>query len=212
MQIGNDITKIEALQVKNYYDYYHYGACQLTKEPNPTSINTKANQIRSFIFQVHYIELQTHTIFSSPFPIGHHWKTTYKVQHLYSPVREPVSSTPNSFSVCELLCYLLIPIMETKTSENKIDDTVDKKEDLSKDIDYKIDDVPPGTVSYPYLISPHLCISNDDPTRGYLISTTLFVSGIGTFLQTTVGTRLPIVQGSSMAFLVPVLIILPLPE
>ncbi|GIY69331.1 hypothetical protein CDAR_121291 [Caerostris darwini] len=119
--------------------------------------------------------------------------------------------------------------METKTSENKIDDTVDKKEDLSKDIDYKIDDVPPwyvclilsfqhyltmlgGTVSYPYLISPHLCISNDDPTRGYLISTTLFVSGIGTFLQTTVGTRLPIVQGSSMAFLVPVLTILRLPE
>ncbi|GIY69329.1 hypothetical protein CDAR_121281 [Caerostris darwini] len=43
MQIGNDlcITKIEALQVKNYYDYYYYGACQLPKGPNPTSINTK---------------------------------------------------------------------------------------------------------------------------------------------------------------------------
>ncbi|KAF8785930.1 Solute carrier family 23 member 1 like protein [Argiope bruennichi] len=118
---------------------------------------------------------------------------------------------------------------EVDASENKADVTIHTIEGLSKDIDYKIDDIPPwyvslilsfqhylmmlgGTVSYPYLISSHLCIPNDDATRGYLISTTLFVSGIGTLLQTTVGTRLPIVQGSSMAFLVPLLTILHLPE
>ncbi|CAL1261638.1 unnamed protein product [Larinioides sclopetarius] len=117
----------------------------------------------------------------------------------------------------------------SETSGNRNEDIINTTDSLSKDIDYKIDDIPPwyvslilsfqhylmmlgGTVSYPYLISPHLCIPNDDPTRGYLISTTLFVSGIGTLLQTTLGTRLPIVQGSSMAFLVPLLTILQLPE
>ncbi|KAG8184544.1 hypothetical protein JTE90_012633 [Oedothorax gibbosus] len=100
---------------------------------------------------------------------------------------------------------------------------------LSKEIDYKIDDVPPwyvcfilsfqhyltmlgGTVSYPYIIAPHLCIPDDDPSRGYLISSTFFVSGICTFLQTTFGVRLPIVQGSCFTFIVPILAILHLPQ
>lgn len=116
-----------------------------------------------------------------------------------------------------------------QTSEGRTDDVPDRDEGLSKDIDYKIDDVPPwyvclilsfqhyltmlgGTVTYPYLISPHFCIPDNDPSRGYLISTTFFVSGICTFLQTSFGARLPIVQGSSMAFLVPILAILHLPE
>ncbi|GFX65693.1 hypothetical protein TNCV_4093851 [Trichonephila clavipes] len=97
------------------------------------------------------------------------------------------------------------------TSENQTDDVPDRDEGLSKDIDYKIDDVPPwyvclflsfqhyltmlgGTVTYPYIISPHLCIPDDDPSRGYLVSTIFFVAGICTFLQTTFGTSDPGVQ------------------
>nr|XP_021001893.2 solute carrier family 23 member 2 isoform X2 [Parasteatoda tepidariorum] len=116
-----------------------------------------------------------------------------------------------------------------RCSENCPRSTVDEDEDLNKEITYKIDDVPPwyvclvlsfqhyltmlgGTVSYPYLVCPHLCISEDDPTRGYIVSTTFFVSGICTFLQSTFGVRLPIVQGSSMAFLVPIFAIMNLPE
>ncbi|KFM74638.1 Solute carrier family 23 member 2, partial [Stegodyphus mimosarum] len=96
-------------------------------------------------------------------------------------------------------------------------------------IAYTLDDVPPwylcfilglqhyltmlgGTVAYPYILAPHMCIPENSPARGYLVSTTFFVSGICTFLQTTFGARLPIVQGSSMAFLVPILAILHLPE
>ncbi|XP_023223250.1 solute carrier family 23 member 1-like isoform X2 [Centruroides sculpturatus] len=107
----------------------------------------------------------------------------------------------------------------------------EEKEERSSDcnIHYGVDDVPPwyitiilgiqhyltmfgGTVAYPYIIAPHLCMRNDDPARGYIISTTFFVSGIVTFIQSTFGVRLPIVQGSSMAFLVPALAILNLPE
>ncbi|XP_055928262.1 solute carrier family 23 member 2-like isoform X1 [Argiope bruennichi] len=126
-----------------------------------------------------------------------------------------------------------VDVFEAQTSGSKTEDDVDadadRNEGLSKEIDYKIDDVPPwyvclilsfqhyltmlgGTVTYPYLISPHLCIPDDDPSRGYLISTTFFVSGIATFLQTTFGVRLPIVQGCSMTFLVPLLAILHLPQ
>lgn len=46
-----------------------------------------------------------------------------------------------------------------------------------------------GTVTYPYLIAPHLCIQDDDPARGYLITTTFFVSGVCTFIQSTFGVR-----------------------
>ncbi|GBM76736.1 Solute carrier family 23 member 1 [Araneus ventricosus] len=118
---------------------------------------------------------------------------------------------------------------KAQTSRSGTEDDADRTDGLSKEIDYKIDDVPPwyvclilsfqhyltmlgGTVTYPYLISPHLCIPDDDPSRGYLISTTFFVSGIATFLQTTFGARLPIVQGCSMTFLVPLLAILHLPK
>ncbi|CAL1261637.1 unnamed protein product [Larinioides sclopetarius] len=118
---------------------------------------------------------------------------------------------------------------KTQTSGSKTEDDSERNDGLSKEIDYKIDDVPPwyvclilsfqhyltmlgGTVTYPYLISPHLCIPDDDPSRGYLISTTFFVSGIATFLQSTFGARLPIVQGCSMTFLVPLLAILHLPK
>lgn len=74
------------------------------------------------------------------------------------------------------------------------------------DLMYSVDDVPPwylcillgfqhyltmfgGTVSIPFIICPLLCIQDDDPARGYIISTIFFVSGIVTFLQATFGVR-----------------------
>ena len=67
-----------------------------------------------------------------------------------------------------------------------------------------------GTVSIPLIIFPMLCIEDDDPARGYIISTGFFVSGVITLLQTTFGVRLPIVQGGTLAFLVPTISILSL--
>ena len=51
---------------------------------------------------------------------------------------------------------------------------------------------------------------DDDPARGYIISSIFFVSGIVTFLQTIIGCRLPIIQGGTFTFVTPTLAILAL--
>ena len=68
------------------------------------------------------------------------------------------------------------------------------------DMSYTVEDSPPiylsfllglqhyltmfgGTVSIPFLLCPALCIEEDDPANGYIISTIFFVSGIVTLLQ-----------------------------
>ncbi|KAG0725101.1 Solute carrier family 23 member 1 [Chionoecetes opilio] len=79
-----------------------------------------------------------------------------------------------------------------------------KTQDVAKnDLMYTVDDVPPwytsvllgiqhfltmvgGTISIPYILTPLLCIDDSDPARGKLVCTILFVSGMVTFLQTTV--------------------------
>jgi len=52
----------------------------------------------------------------------------------------------------------------------------------------------------------------DDPARSDIISTIILISGVVTLLQSTLGTRLPIIQGGSFAFIVPSLTILALPQ
>lgn len=46
-----------------------------------------------------------------------------------------------------------------------------------------------STVSIPFIICPALCMEPDDPARGYIISTLLFMSGVVTLLQATFGVR-----------------------
>ncbi|CAL4067194.1 unnamed protein product, partial [Meganyctiphanes norvegica] len=92
---------------------------------------------------------------------------------------------------------------------------------------YKLDDVPPwytcmllglqhyllmveSTVSIPYLLTPLMCMASNDPDRGNIASTIIFVSGLVTLLQTIFGIRLPIVQGGTHGFLGPILSILTL--
>jgi nucleobase transporter 1/2 len=69
-----------------------------------------------------------------------------------------------------------------------------------------------GTVTYPYILTSKLCMRDTDPARGYIIATTLFCSGVASFLQTTFGIRLPVIQGATFTFLVPTLAILSLPS
>ncbi|XP_071528675.1 solute carrier family 23 member 1-like isoform X1 [Panulirus ornatus] len=90
---------------------------------------------------------------------------------------------------------------------------------------YGIEDVPPwymcllfgfqhflifvgGTISTPLLIMSYLCMEATDPRRGDLVSTIIFVSGIITILQTSIGIRLPIIQGANFAYLAPTITIL----
>ncbi|XP_014203487.1 solute carrier family 23 member 2 [Copidosoma floridanum] len=104
-----------------------------------------------------------------------------------------------------------------------------KEQNRKTDITYGIDDVPPwylclfmalqhyltmigAIVSIPFILTPALCMAEDDPVRSHIISTMIFVTGIVTFLQTTIGCRLPLVQGGTISFLVPTLAILNLPQ
>ncbi|KAB7504218.1 hypothetical protein Anas_12208 [Armadillidium nasatum] len=45
------------------------------------------------------------------------------------------------------------------------------------------------TLPIPYVLTPLLCLQDDDPSRGQIISSILFVSGIVTLMQTTLGCR-----------------------
>lgn len=56
-----------------------------------------------------------------------------------------------------------------------------------------------ATVSVPLLFGPVMGLSSVDTAR--LISMVMLASGVATLIQTTFGTRLPIVQGVSFAFL-----------
>ncbi|XP_050531173.1 solute carrier family 23 member 2 isoform X2 [Daktulosphaira vitifoliae] len=110
-------------------------------------------------------------------------------------------------------------------------DVNNKTEDTNNGltITYGIDDNPPwylcifmalqhyltmigAIVSIPFILTPALCMREDDPARGHIISTMIFVTAIVTFTQVTFGCRLPIVQGGTISFLVPTLAILNLPR
>ncbi|XP_076352600.1 solute carrier family 23 member 2-like [Tachypleus tridentatus] len=128
---------------------------------------------------------------------------------------------------------------ETNIAEKEIHTTVDElKESIVQskdkgrvrgDILYTVDEVPRwylcvvlgiqqylmmlgSTVACSYLLTPKLCIQESDPARGYITSTIFFVSGLGTLIQSTFGTRLPIIQGPSFIFLAPIFAILSLPQ
>ena len=60
-----------------------------------------------------------------------------------------------------------------------------------------------STVAIPLLLAPALGIDSDPVALGWLISTMFFVSGITTLLQTTLGNRLPLVQGGTFSLLAP---------
>ncbi len=92
------------------------------------------------------------------------------------------------------------------------------------DLLYGIDDVPPlgqslalglqhyltmfgSTVAIPLILSKPLGMDGDPVAIGWLIGTMFFVSGITTLLQTTIGNRLPIVQGGTFSFLAPTIAI-----
>ena len=101
--------------------------------------------------------------------------------------------------------------IELDTVENGVNIDEESKEKshnkiIKSDLIYSVEDVPPwymcillgfqqyltmfgATVSIPFILCPLLCISENDPARGYIISTMFFVSGIITLLQVTFGIR-----------------------
>ncbi|TSS60368.1 Solute carrier family 23 member 2 [Bagarius yarrelli] len=69
-----------------------------------------------------------------------------------------------------------------------------------------------GILAIPLILAEPLCIKDNNTAKSQLVSTIFFVSGICTMLQTTVGTRLPILQGGTFTFITPTLAILALPK
>jgi len=65
-----------------------------------------------------------------------------------------------------------------------------------------------STVAIPLLLAEPLGIGDQPDQIGILIATMFFVSGIATLLQTTVGNRLPIVQGGTFSILNPAIVVL----
>jgi len=58
-------------------------------------------------------------------------------------------------------------------------------------------------VAIPLLLAPAFGMQDNPVAIGWLISTMFFVSGITTLLQTTLGNRLPLVQGGTFSLLAP---------
>ncbi|KAA8590365.1 hypothetical protein FQN60_014299, partial [Etheostoma spectabile] len=69
-----------------------------------------------------------------------------------------------------------------------------------------------GIIAVPLILAEPLCIKDNSIAKSQLISTIFFVSGLCTLLQTTVGIRLPILQGGTFSFITPTLAILALPK
>nr|XP_015208245.1 PREDICTED: solute carrier family 23 member 2-like isoform X2 [Lepisosteus oculatus] len=69
-----------------------------------------------------------------------------------------------------------------------------------------------GIIAIPLILAEPMCIGDNNAAKSQLISTIFFVSGLSTLLQTTFGTRLPILQGGTFSFVTPTLAILALPK
>ncbi|XP_033127375.1 solute carrier family 23 member 2-like [Anneissia japonica] len=60
-----------------------------------------------------------------------------------------------------------------------------------------------STLAVPLVLFSAFCLERDLVAQSEVIGTTFFVSGVATLIQTTIGIRLPIVQGCTFAFLAP---------
>nr|XP_045606595.1 solute carrier family 23 member 2-like [Procambarus clarkii] len=127
---------------------------------------------------------------------------------------------------------------------------VTEEEGLPSELVYTLEDNPPWylcvflgaqhfftmvstTIPIPFVLASLVCLEPSDPVRSHLVSTIVFVSGLITLLQSTVGVRwvviksdgwwssqvgcsqvgddrgrLPIVQGGNFAYLIPTMALL----
>ncbi|KAM4619126.1 solute carrier family 23 member 2 [Polymixia lowei] len=108
-------------------------------------------------------------------------------------------------------------------------EAVEEDVDKGMDLVYTVNDRPPwylcillgfqhyilafgGIIAVPLILAEPLCIGDNNAAKSRLISTIFFVSGLCTLLQTTVGNRLPILQGGTFSLITPTLAILALPK
>ena len=62
-----------------------------------------------------------------------------------------------------------------------------------------------GALVVPLLVAEAVCAENDDVFIRDMLSSTMLMSGIATFMQTSLGIRLPLYQGPSGGYIVPLI-------
>ena len=62
-----------------------------------------------------------------------------------------------------------------------------------------------GALVVPLLVAEAVCAENDDVFIRNMLSSTMLMSGIATFMQTSLGIRLPLYQGPSGGYIVPLI-------
>ncbi|WAR21514.1 S23A2-like protein, partial [Mya arenaria] len=67
------------------------------------------------------------------------------------------------------------------------------------------------SLSTSLLVADILCARADEALKARLLSTTMFMSGVCTLLQNTIGIRLPLYQGPTASYVVPLLALMSLP-
>ncbi|XP_053385784.1 solute carrier family 23 member 1-like [Mercenaria mercenaria] len=68
-----------------------------------------------------------------------------------------------------------------------------------------------ASLSTSLLVADIVCARKDEAIKAKLLSTTMFMSGLCTFLQNTIGIRLPLYQGPTATFVVPLVALMSLP-
>ncbi|XP_071816761.1 solute carrier family 23 member 1-like [Apostichopus japonicus] len=58
-----------------------------------------------------------------------------------------------------------------------------------------------GIIGIPLLLAGLVCMRSDIEAYAHLISSTFFIQGVVTFTQSTIGIRLPVIQGASFSFI-----------
>ncbi|XP_005098105.1 solute carrier family 23 member 1 [Aplysia californica] len=119
--------------------------------------------------------------------------------------------------------------MTPKDEVSRASESCEKNKDGKDGMLYRVDDNPSwilcillgfqhyltafgSTLSVPLILAGPLCMGGDTVGLSELIATMFFASGITTILQTSIGVRLPIIQGATFALLAPTQSILSLPE
>ena len=65
-----------------------------------------------------------------------------------------------------------------------------------------------GNLPVSLLLAQVVCADTDEEIKAKLLGTTLFMSGVTTLMMTFVGSRLPLFQGASSDYVVPLLVMI----
>uniref|UniRef100_A0A0B7BD87 SLC26A/SulP transporter domain-containing protein n=1 Tax=Arion vulgaris TaxID=1028688 RepID=A0A0B7BD87_9EUPU len=121
---------------------------------------------------------------------------------------------------------------EKETSYSTVVDNeviVEMVTEKTKPLIYKISEIPPisllllfamqqsllaiaNPLSNAVIVAEVVCASNDDAIKAKLLSATLLMTGLATFLMPTVGVRLPIFQGPAVSYMIPLVSLMTLAE